>query len=81
MSKNKKIVEGRTYLLSWRHNPSTWNESLKDLIENNEVEKINKHYYTKVTAHFTGRFDIVDCTCDERGNYYPINTTNLKEMD
>lgn len=74
-----KIRDGEVYLLHWTKNPSVWNEDLKDLIATNKVEKINNRYYTKVTAHFEGNFAVVDCTCDDRGNFYPINTSNLKE--
>lgn len=77
----KKIHAGVEYLLHWRNNPNTWNEDLETLKFNNRVEKINKRYYTRVVAHFTGNFAVVDCTCNERtGDFYSINTSNLKEI-
>lgn len=74
-----KIRENEEYLLHWTNNPAVWNEDLKDLISTKKVEKINGRYYTRVTAHFSGNFSVVDCTCSSRGDFYPINTSNLKE--
>ena len=75
----KRITAGKTYLLHWSRNPFTWNEDLKDLISKKKVEKINGRYYTKVIAHMSGNFYIVDCTCDqETDDFYPINTSLLK---
>lgn len=78
----KKIIAGNQYLLSWTKNPCTYNENLKDLINNGKVQEINGGYYTVVTAHFSGSFAVVDCTCDEEtGDFNPINTSNLKNYN
>jgi hypothetical protein len=77
-----KIRQGEEYLLHWTRNPDTWNDNLKDLINNNRVIKINKRYYTKVIPHYSGTFNIVDCTCNiKTGDFYPINVSNLKEYE
>lgn len=75
-----KTIAGENYLLHWTKNPFTCNEKLKDLINNNKVQKINGRYYTTVTAHFSGSFAVVDCTCTKDGDFYPINTSNLKSL-
>ena len=75
-----KIREGEAYLLHWKKNPTTWNEDLKDLKRRPNIIRRNKQYYTVVYAHYTGTFDIVDCTCDSKGNNYPIYTNHLKEI-
>jgi hypothetical protein len=74
-----KIRKGETYLLHWKRNPALWNDDLKKLISHNIVKKINKQYYSRVVAHYTGQFDVVDCTCNNKGDYYPIMVCNLKE--
>ena len=76
-----KVRESEEYYLHWTKNPKYWNENLKDLIASKKVEKVNKRYYTRVIAHYTGTFNIVDCTCNKKtGDFYPINTSNLKEI-
>ena len=72
-----KTIKGKKYLLHWTLNPATYNEKLEDLIKSNQVQKIKGEYYTIVTARFTGNFNVVDCTLDKKGNFYPINTDNL----
>lgn len=74
----KTIEAGKEYLLHWQDNPAVWNEDLKNLKKHNVVIYVNDDYYTIVYPHYTGEFDIVDCDCDNKGNYYPINTENLK---
>lgn len=75
-----KIRKRETYLLHWRKNSTTWNEDLKELKRTRNLIRINKQYYTVVFAHYDGDFDVVDCTCDDKGNFYPINTSLLKEI-
>jgi hypothetical protein len=77
----KKIRENEEYYLLWTRNPDTWNDNLNDLKLKRRVFKVGKRYYTKVTAHYSGNFNIVDCTCNnDTGDFYPIYTSNLKEI-
>jgi hypothetical protein len=76
-----KTRQNEEYYLAWTRNPDTWNENLKDLIKSGRVEKVGGRYYTRVIAHYTGTFSIIDCTCNKKsGDFYPINTSNLKEI-
>jgi hypothetical protein len=78
----KKINVDRQYLLFWGNNPSYWNDDLEELKKKRIVQKINGRYYTIVQPHMSGKFSIVDCTCNERtGDFYPINTSLLKEIN
>lgn len=72
-----KTIKGKKYLLHWTLNPTTWDRELSDLIGAGRVKKIKEEYYTVVTAHFTGNFAVVDCTLDDEGYFYPVNTANL----
>lgn len=76
---NMKTVRGEKYLLHWKKNPTMWDEKLKDLIKDGLVIKKNSrsHYYSVVTAHYTGDYSVVDCTCADNGDFYPVNTSNL----
>ena len=74
----KRINEGYEYLLHWKNNPCTWNDSLSSIKKRKDIVKIKGRYYTIVIAHYTGDFFIVDCTCDSKGNYYPIYADLLK---
>ena len=71
---------GRQYLLPWGKNPAIWNDNLKDLIKDMKVIKRGSRYYSIVTAHFTGDYSVVDCTCLNNGDFYPVNTSNLKHI-
>lgn len=75
-----KIRKGEAYLLHWKKNPTTWNESLSELKRRPNIIFRNKKYYSIVFAHYDGDFEIVDCTCDSKGNSYPIYTKLLKEL-
>ena len=75
-----RINKGRAYLLHWRNNPSVWNDDLKELKRTKKVILRNGKYYTKVVPHYTGDFYMVDCTCDNKGNSYPIISDLLKEI-
>jgi hypothetical protein len=74
------IIEGNQYLLHWRKNRAMWNDNLKDLIKANKVVKRNNRYYSIVTAHYSGDYSIVDCTCDDNGDFYPVNTSDLRHI-
>lgn len=80
MKVSMKTRQGEPYLLHWKKNPTTWNESLEELKKRPNVVRRNKQWYTIVFAHYTGTFDIVDCTCNGKGDFYPINTSLLKEL-
>ena len=79
-NKMKKINSSEEYYLFWKYNPAIWNENLETLKRKGVVTKINGRYYSKVTAHYSGDFEVVDCTCDNKGNFYPIYTDNLKQF-
>jgi len=79
-----KIRANEEYYLAWRNNPDVWNDDLKNLALRKKVEKVGKKYYTRVIPHYscnTKKTSVVDCTCNQRtGDYYPINTSLLKEI-
>lgn len=78
----KKINSESQYLLIWNKNPSFWNDDIEELKKKKIVKKINNRYYTVVQPHMSGKFEIVDCTCNTRtGDFYPINTSLLKEIE
>ncbi len=82
MSDREKIFKGEKYLLHWRSNPFYWNYDIKDIKKLSNIKSDCEEYYTIVVPHFTGTFDIVDCTCDlETGDFYPINTELLQDYD
>lgn len=72
------IKKGREYLLHWKNNMTYRNENLEDLKRKGVVMKMKGRYYTTVIAHYTGDFNIVDCTLDKEGNFYPVHTSLLK---
>jgi hypothetical protein len=81
VAKYKNIKAGQSYWLYWKLNPSYWNCDLQYLIKKGLVSKIAGRYCTKVEAHYTGRFYIVDCTTDKLGNTYPIEVENLRRVN
>ena len=73
------ITAGKKYLLHWRRNPFYWNRSLREVKKDRYTVRQKGRFYTIVEAHFTGDFNVVDCTCDfNDGSYYPINTELLR---
>lgn len=75
-----KVRKGCPYLLHWKDNPFWWNENLDAIKDLKNVVKKNGRYYTIVFPHYTGDFEVVDCTCDKyTGDFYPIHTSLLKE--
>lgn len=81
----KHISSRKEYLLHWEDNPCFWNNDESDMLRisltNPQVVEIDGKYYTKVKPHYTGEFEIVDCTCDYyTGDFYPIHTDLLIEL-
>ena len=78
----KKVFKGEKYLLHWTKNMSYWNKDLEEIKKiRDDIVEVKGRYYTIVYPHFTGIFEVVDCSLDLEGNYYPVNTSLLKDYD